>query len=159
MLCLLGINGCGIRCENNIMVFFLILFWKQYRWIVSKTWYLEFQNTSKEKIKMTKVLIITEADWDIGERVHLVLPPTFNSFHSTGWPEKKNKQCLVIQPFYAKRNNLTWLRYSQTYPLKAFLLRVLTGFPGTCRRKMATREKDTVREELRVLECKTLPCI
>lgn len=22
MLCLLGINGCGIRCENNIMGFF-----------------------------------------------------------------------------------------------------------------------------------------
>lgn len=33
---------------------------------------------------MTKVLIITEADWDTGERVYLVLPRMFNSFHSTG---------------------------------------------------------------------------
>lgn len=72
------------------MEFFLIIFCKQHRWIVSKTWYLEFQNNSEEKIKMTKVLIITEADWDTGERAHLLfaLLRTFNSFHSTGWPEK-----------------------------------------------------------------------
>lgn len=53
---------------------------------MSKTWYLEFQKASEEKIKMTKVLIITEADWDTGERVHLllVLPRMLDSFHSTG---------------------------------------------------------------------------
>lgn len=83
MLCLLGINGCGIRCENNIMGFFNPLL-KAIQMDCEQTWYLEFQNTSEEKIKMTKVLIITEADWDTGKRVHLVLPRTFNSFHSTG---------------------------------------------------------------------------